>query len=335
MIKGFVFGKFYPFHKGHEGLIQFALSKCDQLAVLICCSDLEKINGDIRKSWIENTFPNHPNITFIIYNYSEQDLPNTSESSLYVSEKWSAVFKELLPDYQLIVTSEPYGKYVANFMKIANIDFDIARICYPISGSLLRKNIFDYWDYLPPSVKKHFTVKVAVLGTESTGKSSISKALSHYFNGSLVEEAARDIIPNSKQFSTADLYRVISEQTKSIEHSAEHGKPLLVMDTDIHITLSYGRYKLKEELTINEQEYLQHKAHLYLYLTNDFAFEQDGTRLEEEDRNLLDASHRRILKEKNIPYKEISGDWNARLQQCIHTIQEYLSDYSQLLYHSE
>ena len=95
MTKGFVFGKFYPFHKGHEGLIQFALGKCDHLAILICCSDLEKIEGQIRKEWIENTFPNHPKISILIYNYSEQDLPNTSESSLYVSEKWSVVFKEI------------------------------------------------------------------------------------------------------------------------------------------------------------------------------------------------------------------------------------------------
>jgi HTH-type transcriptional repressor of NAD biosynthesis genes len=42
MIKAFVFGKFYPFHKGHEAMINFALSKCDFLSVLVCSSDKEK-----------------------------------------------------------------------------------------------------------------------------------------------------------------------------------------------------------------------------------------------------------------------------------------------------
>jgi HTH-type transcriptional regulator, transcriptional repressor of NAD biosynthesis genes len=49
MIKAFVFGKFLPFHKGHQAMINFALTKCDYLSVLICCSDKENIDGLIRQ----------------------------------------------------------------------------------------------------------------------------------------------------------------------------------------------------------------------------------------------------------------------------------------------
>ena len=35
MIKGFIIGKFMPFHKGHEALIEYAKSKCDHLTVLV------------------------------------------------------------------------------------------------------------------------------------------------------------------------------------------------------------------------------------------------------------------------------------------------------------
>ena len=40
MIKAFVFGKFLPFHKGHEAMINFALTKCDFLAVFIRDADV-------------------------------------------------------------------------------------------------------------------------------------------------------------------------------------------------------------------------------------------------------------------------------------------------------
>ena len=62
MIKAFVFGKFLPFHKGHEAMINFALTKCDFLAVLVCCSDKENITAMTRQKWIEKTFENQSKI---------------------------------------------------------------------------------------------------------------------------------------------------------------------------------------------------------------------------------------------------------------------------------
>lgn len=324
MKKGFVFGKFYPFHKGHQGLIQFALSKCDHLSILICCSDSEKIDGQIRKGWIEDTFPNHPNISILVYHYSEHDLPNTSESSLYVSEKWSVVFKELLPDCELLFTSEAYGKYVANFMKIQSIEFDIARILFPISATLLRQNIFDYWDYLPDSVKKYFTTKVVVLGTESTGKTTLTQALAQYYHGTPVLEAAREIISNSNSFEMTELQQVAIDHAKNINESVSKGTPFIIIDTDIHTTLSYAHFSLNESLEVDSFIYDSNKAHLYLYLSKDFPFSQDGTRLEESKRNLLDESHRKTLKKHKIPYIEINGGWNERFRTCIQKIDEYI-----------
>ena len=55
MVKGFVFGKFLPFHKGHQAMINFALGHCDFLTVLVCASDKETISGEPRKGWIEKT----------------------------------------------------------------------------------------------------------------------------------------------------------------------------------------------------------------------------------------------------------------------------------------
>lgn len=43
---------------------------------------------------------------------------------------------------------------------------------------------------------------------------------------------------------------------------------------------------------------------------------QDGTRLSEDDRNLLDRSHRQVLQQYNIDYVEITGDWEQRFDKA-------------------
>src|SRR5437868_14355202 len=106
MIKAFVFGKFLPFHKGHEAMINFALSKCDFLTVLVCCSDKENIPDTVRSSWIQKTFGSQKNVEVRTFNYLESDLPNTSETSESVSKIWAHIFKKQLPDYSLLITSE-------------------------------------------------------------------------------------------------------------------------------------------------------------------------------------------------------------------------------------
>ncbi len=97
MVKAFIFGKFLPFHKGHEAMINFALTKCDFLTVLVCCSDKENMPATTRQKWIEKTFETERKIEIKSYNYLESELPNSSESSQEVSKVWSAKFKEFFP----------------------------------------------------------------------------------------------------------------------------------------------------------------------------------------------------------------------------------------------
>jgi HTH-type transcriptional regulator, transcriptional repressor of NAD biosynthesis genes len=81
MLKAFIFGKFLPFHKGHEAMIRFARLHCDVLNVLICCSDKENISGKIRKNWIAKAFAFDKKVKVQLFNYLESELPNTSVSS--------------------------------------------------------------------------------------------------------------------------------------------------------------------------------------------------------------------------------------------------------------
>lgn len=325
MVKAFVFGKFLPFHKGHEAMINFSLTKCDLLTVLVCCSDKENIPGTVRASWIQKTFENQKKVEVKIFNYLESELPNTSESSESVSEIWANIFKKEFLDYSLLVTSEEYGNFVAAYMNIQHIAFDIPKKLFPVSATDIRNDLFTYWKFLPDSVKPDFAMKVIVLGTESTGKTTLTEKLSKHFKCSLVLEAGREIIANSNSFTFDDLHLVATEHAKRIDKSILGESPLVIVDTDIHTTKSYSKFIFEKELKLNADIYISNKAKLYVYLNNDVNYFQDGTRLSEANRNLLDHSHRQVLIDHNIDIVEISGNWKQRFEKAVDQINNLIA----------
>ncbi len=317
MKKGLVFGKFLPFHKGHKSMIDFATAHCDQLIVLVCGSDKENIPTEIRVNWLRKTFRKKSNIIIQEFNYLETELPNTSTSSRVVSELWASKFREILPYIDILITSEKYGDYVAEYMNIKHIFFDEQRKKHNISSSMIRPNPFKYWDFIVDAAKPFYQKKVVLLGTESTGKTTLSKTLSQYFQAALVTEAGRDLIEDSNDFSISDLEKVAYQHSVNIKKASKKNTPIIIIDTDIHITQSYAKHQFNEYLKIEPSIYQLNKADLYLYLNNDVPFVQDNTRMSEQLRNQLDISHRNTLKDFDINYHEIKGKWASRMNTAI------------------
>ncbi|KFE99438.1 cytidyltransferase [Chryseobacterium formosense] len=322
-MKGFVFGKFYPFHIGHQKMIEFALEKGD-VTVLVCAEENEKIDGNIRKQWIKDTFSENKNLNVKIFNYSEKDFPNSSVSDWEISKKWSEVFNEYFKEENFLVTSEEYGEMLSVIMDVDHFMFDENRESIQISASEIRENLFENWSYLPLSVQKYFALKVVFLGTESTGKTVMTNKLSEYFKANKVSEAGRDLIQNSKKFEFENLEKVYTEHANRIEKVDHKESFLTLIDTDVHITKSYAEFIFGRKLNVPEEIIEKNKADLYLYLTKDAEYIQDGTRLEFEERNLLDQSHRKVLVENKINFLEVSGTWEEREKMVIENIKKLI-----------
>lgn len=329
-MKGFVFGKFYPFHIGHQKMIEFALTKGD-VTVLVCADSREKIDGNIRKNWIEETFPNNENLKVKVFEYNNNDFPNSSVSDWEVSKIWSQVFKGYFPNENFVVTSEEYGNMLSEIMNIEHFMFDEKRENIQISASRIRENIYHNWSFLPLSVQKYFALKVVLLGTESTGKTFITNRLTDYFKANKVSEAGRDLIPYSNEFEFEDLEKVYTEHAKRIENVDYRNSFLTIIDTDVHITKSYAEFIFEKKLIVPKNILDINKADLYLYSTKDAEYIQDGTRLALDERNKLDDNHRKILKQHGIDFLEISESWENRQKMAIRMIEELIAGKSQTL----
>ncbi len=328
MSHAFTFGKYLPFHRGHEALIAFALGRAASLTVLVCASDRESISGAMRRAWIEETFAGHATADRLevrTLDYTEAELPNTSVASEGISRLWAVRFRAEVPEADLVVTSEPYGALVAAAMSIDFLDFDPDRKEVPVSATDLRRDVFAHWAYLPPVVRRDLVTKVVVLGTESTGKSTLCAALAAHFDATLVAEAGRELIPDSRSFTLADLGAVVKRHTERVAEASAGERGLLIVDTDVHTTVSYARYSLGEELVVGASVREAQRADLYLYLRADVPHVQDGTRLGREDRDALDGSHRAVLAEAGVAYAELTGDWAARWAQARDAVAELVA----------
>ena len=104
--------------------------------------------------------------------------------------------------------------------------------------------------------------------------------------------------------------------------------PLIIIDTDIHITKSYAEFVFNKELPVSESIYKSNKANLYLYLSKDAPYYQDGTRMNKTERDLLDASHRKVLTKHQIDFVELSGNWQNRFDKAVIEISKLIMNKS-------
>ena len=326
MRKGLILGKFFPFHKGHQALIEFGAERCRKLVVLICASDKEEeeIPADVRLDWLQHAFAGRRNIRIELFRYREDELPNTSESSEAVAAVWAEAIRKRVRRLSCVFSSEPYGDMLARHLKITHIMFDQPRQQVPVAASYIRQSPHIYWDYLPDFVRPWFLKKVVILGTESTGKSMVTELLASRFRTNFVPEVARDIVAHTQQVKYEDLQRIANEHAHAIRRAEKQARAVLFIDTDIHITRSYARYLFQRDLPVHEWVEAANKADLYLHLSADAQYVQDGTRLPRRERDALDGSHRRMLERSGISFVEIKSQGHVQMEEAIAVVRDFL-----------
>lgn len=320
MKTGLILGKFYPLHLGHIGLINFGISQCDHLYVLICASDTENIEGETRLKWIRRSFEHQPTVTPVLFNYSENELPNTSVASREISKQWASKIEDILPPIDIIFSSEAYGVFVSEYLRCEHKSYQPDRISFPVSASDIRNDSIRFWDFIAPVARPCFVKKVIISGTESTGKSTLVETLAKYYKSNWVPEIGRDIVPVTEDCTRDHLRLIASAHARKIIVEQQKANKFPFIDTDINITKSYSRYLFNEELVVDSWIEKVNKGDMYLFLENDAPHIQDGTRLDQLRRDELSHYHKQVLLEQQIDFISVTGSWNERFNTSINNI---------------
>ena len=192
MIKGFVTGSFRPFHKGHMALIDYAKTHCDELTILITTLPDETIPYKYRLKWVLSTYLDDPQIQILADTIKEP--PNLSYDQ--ISIWWGLYINQKYGHFDRVFTSEDYGDLFAKSIGAIHWQFDKSRDIVPVSATNIREKPVTNWDYLNNFAKDYFVKKIAIVGTESTGKTTLAQQLAWTFTTEWVDEAGDEIVEN-------------------------------------------------------------------------------------------------------------------------------------------
>jgi nicotinamide riboside kinase len=192
--------------------------------------------------------------------------------------------------------------------------------------------------------------KIVVIGPESTGKSTLCQLLAKHYNTEWCPEYAREyLLTNGTNYSFDDLLKiakgqvaledsyellvvcgeksVVSSQTKTHDsHLTTHTSPLLFIDTDQYVMKVWCEYVFGKCHTYIYEQIAQRKYDLYLLCNIDLPWVRDELREypDEAPRKELYAIYKNIMQNQPVPWIDISGNYEERLQKAIEAVDRIL-----------
>lgn len=296
MNRGFLVGKFAPLHNGHIEFIYQAASKVDELIVILSHDQKwvdkqdrnirSKLDWRIRMRWLLDVFKDETHIK--IHMVDESNIPSYPNGW----EEWSKIIKkEVLSKYQdvsYVFSSEPtyeehFSKY---FPECKHVIIDSERSVVNISATQIREDVLDHWSHIPSVVRKNFAKKVCVIGTESTGKSTLVRYLAKHFSTSWTEEYGRTYVEqychgNENLLVPSDFHKIAIEQKRLEDLAASTANKVVFCDTNALITQYYHSlmYGYHDDIVENIIRNEMHSYDLFIFLRNTVPWVDDGVRL--------------------------------------------------------
>ena len=174
MKRGLVFGKFLPLHRGHQLMIETALSQVDDLTIVVYDSkrpDDERMPMELRLRWLRELYPRRRRTSSAIADPlpDEVDTDDPAYAELY------AEGVAFLGRFDHVFSSEPGYERFADLLGAEHVLVDEARTLVPTSGTVIRSDLYAYRGWMDPLVYSSLIERVVFVGTESTGKSTLAR----------------------------------------------------------------------------------------------------------------------------------------------------------------
>jgi HTH-type transcriptional regulator, transcriptional repressor of NAD biosynthesis genes len=267
---GLVVGKFYPPHRGHQFLVEQAAARCGQVTALVMAAGCETLPLAERVSWLRAACAGLPEVMVAGVRCDvPTDLGDAVVWAAQVAVMRAALERDRRPPVDAVFSSEPYGAELGGRFSAVHVSVDPGRQAVPVSASQIRADLSGCWDDLTGAAQVGLAARVAVVGAESTGTSTIAGLLAGHYRlrggawarTRCVAEAGRDYTVTKweqarcaaaaagrpepaledLQWSAADFDAVAAEQTRRENEAAAAGSPLVVCDTDAFATSVWER----------------------------------------------------------------------------------------------
>jgi len=318
---GLVLGKFLPPHAGHHELVDYALTQCERVTVLVLGSRTERIPLSLRREWMRARHP----AARVVAGWDE--IPVDFDDP-HVHDRHIELMERLLNEpIDAVFTGEGYGDLLAE-------RWGVEHVCRPrsglISGTQVRADPAAFWDQLTAPVRAHLCRRVVITGAESTGTTTLARALAARLDTAWVPEVGRAITeargigdvsrqpaspaPSDIAWTDADFAMIARRQQRDEDRAALTSGPVLVCDTDALATCIWQeRYRGRS--TADVEAIAASRTYALTVLTaDDIPFVQDGYRDGEHLRGWMTQRFRERIRG---PWIEVRGSVEERVDQVL------------------
>lgn len=322
---GFVVGKFSPLHLGHEHLVAAARAACDDLLVLSYSRpDLPGCGPERRAGWLAAQFPFARTVVvgdeWLSTIAGAPAIPMNEaggdEHGRFIA--W-LLAGPLATRVDAVFTSEAYGDGLAASLAghqgspVSHVSVDPARAAVSISGSAIRVDVHAQRAFLAPEVYASFVARVALVGGESSGKSTLAAALAARFDTGWVAEYGRELWEaKGGRLEPSDLLDIAEAQIAREERALLTAHRFLFCDTTPLVTRFYAEAMFGESdprlVALAARPY-----DLTFLCAGDVPFVQDGTRQDAAFRDRQQAYYADHLRRCGVHFVELRGGLAARL----------------------
>jgi NadR type nicotinamide-nucleotide adenylyltransferase len=169
-------------------------------------------------------------------------------------------------------------------------------------------------------------IRIAVIGPESTGKTTLCGELADLFNTTFVPEYARGYIAKlNRRYTKADIIHCAEEQLKEEEKMSGGAKRILFCDTELIIIRVWLLDVFGECPEWIDESILKKKYDLYLVLKPDIPFIKDPVRENPHRREFFFDWYKTELEKRNFPYEIISGTGKKRVVKAKSILEKLIS----------
>jgi NadR type nicotinamide-nucleotide adenylyltransferase len=305
---GLVLGKFLPPHAGHHELVEFALSQCSRVTVLVLGAASERIPLALRRDWMRERHPR----ARVVAGWDE--IPVDFDDPL-VHDAHIALMERLLNEpIDAVFTGEAYGDLLAARWGVAHVRLQRGG---EISGTAVRADPAAWWSSLQAGVRAYFVRRVVITGAESTGTTTLARALAERLGTVWVPEVGREVseargLPY--RWRHADFEMIARRQQRNEDRAARVSGPVLVCDTDALATCIWQERSMGRSTGAVERIAASRSYALSVLTSDDIPFEQDGWRDGEHLRGWMTQRFRERLRE---PWIEVRGSVDERVDQVL------------------
>ena len=175
--------------------------------------------------------------------------------------------------------------------------------------------------------------KIVVIGPESTGKSTLCESLAQHYNTEWCPEFAREwLLTNGKEYDFDDLLTIAKGQLAMEDEftsqlKTQNSKPkTLFIDTDMYVMKVWCEFVFSKCHNFIIDQIVERKYDLYLLCNVDLPWVKDELREypDLETRLKLYHIYKDIMVNQSVPWIDISGDYDERLQKAISAIDKLL-----------